>query len=479
MLIVCKHLDHPIYASIHNNIKSVYNIDTSYGDDIIMSAVPIKYNEDYYIFANLAKLEISSIDLNKKSYEIECIINKDDVLTIPINNVISVHDIKSKVNPKNGDCYYDEHLNIMFIKFQDVRIEYIDITGYNFEGFDKFDKLNNTDVSFTWLNNLFEKKILLSSKTNNKIIFKDDFINLPQIPLLVSETSKIFAESDEIKTIDYPPTGSIVLDETGNLIGMVCYSNKKNIVSIPLFVLKRALEYLNFNSITKINLELLPIKIYLRGDNSKNTLKYGLFYGTSTKKKKDELIDNSYNIIVVIDDLLINSKGHLILETINIPLSAYLWLFKKNNKIKIKSINSKIIKNIKICIFEDNASIDCREVEELIFNKHELKLNTSLNNCLSVSSLNFIKCGGKIMLELNEKIMQMLRPIIQMTDTLDHLYDHVINKKYSSDKVILIIDDRLNIQIVDKINHKPIKYINDVLKIFKTEKNVGIFIKNY
>jgi hypothetical protein len=477
MLIICKHLEHSIYNNIQNNIKNIYDIDTSYNDDIIMNAIPIKYNDEYYIFANLAKLEISAISYHKKSYNVEIIINDKQRHIINIANVISVHQINSKIIPNDGDCFYDEHLNIMFIKFRNIHIEYIDITLDNFT-LERLEKLNNINIIFKWLNNLCENKIINSSE--NKLIFQDDFIDLPKIPVL-SSNSQTIDELIDCDLINYPCTGASVFSETSDFIGMVSYSDKETIITIPVILLKRTLEYLDNKPICKNDLIVYPIQINYLDDPEIND--FGLYY---KKKSKKYDIHQNYNIITLIDGYIISPIGDLIINNLEFSLSTYLWLMTINDKLKLKSIKKSILKDTKIF----KKRIDCnlkfmyfinlkKYKEEMTFINYEIKINKSLNKSLSVSNLNFINYNNKIMIELNEKIMQLLKPVMQTTDILDYLYDYVIEKNKYNEKIILIIDDRLNIKIVNNINDKKIKSITDVFKIFKTIKKVEHFIENF
>lgn len=474
MLIICKHLEHPIYDNIQHSIKEVYDIDTSYNENIIMNAVPIKYNDEYYIFANLAKLEISALSLTNSSYGIEYIVNEELRGNITINKVASVHEINSKVYSYDGDCFYDEHLNIMFIKFQDIRIEYIEITFNSFT-FDNLYKLNEINIKFEWLNNLLEIKTIHSYK--NKLIFHNEFIDLPHIPIISSE-SKSIDELCDSDLINYPCTGATVFSDTGNFIGIVSYSDKDAIITMPLILIKRTLKYLNHKSISKIDLITYPIQIKYDDD----LIDYGLYY--KKKLKKYEKI-HCHNIIMSIDDYLISSDGNLIIKNLEIPLTSYLWLNTNHEKIKIKSISKNLSRNIRVCKEQDidNSIIYYinlkEEKKDITFGYYGIKINKNYKKSFTVSELNYIKYKDKIMLELNEKIMQFLKPIIQTTDNLDYLYDYVIKKNKYNEKIFLILDNRLNIKLIYKINNIKIKYIGDVFKMFKTKKEVGFFIENF
>jgi hypothetical protein len=207
-----------------------------------------------------------------------------------------------------------------------------------------------------------------------------------------------------------------------------------------------------------------------------NACNYGLCY-TKKSKKKDFL--NKYCIVILIDGFTISSSGNLLLEDVEIPLFTYFWLLKSSDKLKVKIINNRIIDNCRISKYDNNMQIDCDNREPLIYKQYEVNLTNHINCALSVSNLNFIKYKNKIMLEMNEKIIQYLKPVMQNTDNLDFLCDYIDDKKMQNDKIIVIIDNRLNIKIVNKIKNTKCKNINDVLKSFKSQKEVGIFIKSF
>ena len=470
MLIYLRPIKHQIYDNIKNTINVIYNINSVLKDDIILNAIPIKHNNICYILINYANMEISGLELNQLSYEIKYFIDEEIYGEIIINKTCSVHDIYIKTKPEEGNCFYDDHLNLMFIKFQDVRIEYIDITNYNFTKIFNFDIKN---INFIWLNNLLEKKI--ASSIDNKLIYEDKFINLPQLPFLISNIDT--DEHLERKKINYPITGSKAYDDKFNLVGIVSYSDMENIITLPIITIRRMLDYLNCNIMSTINLNLIPIHIVLRDE--KFGFNYGLFYKKENLKNKNTKKKFSENIILSIDDYQINQEGMIIMEDTLIPISTYLWLFAKNNKVNIKNINTAFINDVRIIKSENNYILDYVDLCDLRLVNNELKLNYSFNNSLSISKLNFAKYRNKCLLELNEKIMQILKPIMQNTDIFDNLYDYIIKNKYSSKKNVVIIDDRLNIKIIRKIKSEDISDINDIISHFKTKKELGDFIESY
>jgi hypothetical protein len=464
MLLYCKHLKHKVYDDIRSNINNIYGIDMSHTDDVIMNAIPIKYNNNYWIVSPLADLEIGSLELTRQSWEIKYIINEEIKGNISINKVCSLHELESGKDYKMIDCFYDEHLDIMFIKFQDIRIEYFDISDCIFEWFDN----GNNSIKFIWLNNILKKKIITS--IHNNIIFEDKFINLPSIPYIMSDTTLI-NELIDCPMLDYPCTGSAILNEDGQLIGIVNYINKNNIISIPITLIKKSLDYLKFSPIITWNVNFIPIQMNFKNNSNDDIIQYGLYLKKNNKKRKN-------NIIISIDNYPICSNGYLLIKKHTIPISTYLWLLKKVDIIKIKAIGSKMLNNI--CINKENNDIyyvDFSHIKNIKFSYYSSKLFLNINNALLVSKLNYINYNKKYLIEINEKIMQILKILFQSTDNYDILYDYINENKYSNNRIVIMIDTRINIKIIKKIKHIVINNIDTIINFFPEKNMLKQYIK--
>lgn len=468
MLIYCKHLKHQIYDDIRTSINNVYRIDTNNIEDIIMNAVPIKYKDNYWIVSNLANLEISSLDLTKEKYEIKYLIDEEVNGTILIDKVCSLHELYLKNDIDDINCLYDEHLNIMFVKFQDVRIEYIDINNYEFKNFEEYEKYN---LVFTWINNSLEKKTIVSS--NNKIFYENKFLNLPSIPYVISN-SDMLDELVDRPIINYPCTGAKVFNDMGDFFGIVSYINDKEIVTIPLNLIKRSLNYTDNQLLYKFNYDLIPIKINLKNALGVDIIESGMYYVKKEKNESEEI----HNIILSIDEHPISFEGELLVNNNSVPLSTYIWLFKNDKKIKIKGISSNSLKNIRINNETEIMSIDCRFIENLRFNCYNMKLSSNLNDALSVSKLNFVKYNKKFLIEINEKIMQILKIIIMNTDNLDELYDYINENKFSSKKIVVMIDDNVNVKFIKKNKNSIVNNLDTIIKYYKTENTLKEYISS-
>lgn len=463
MLVVLRHITHHIYDNIRKSINIKYGYETSDNSDILVNAIPIKFYGEHYILINYANIEISGLELNNKSYCIEYIVDEEINGEITINNVYCVHEIYSKIIPKEGDCYYDEHLNIMFIKFQDIRIEYIDINNSDLELYN----INNNNINFIWLDNSLKKNIY--STKISEIFFENKFISLPKVPLILSNI-----QQNELN-VELPMTGTKVVDDKNNFIGMVSYSNSKNIVIIPVVVLFRFFDYINYNPICVFNDDLILTKIVF-GDEREH--KYGLYY-KSEKSKKNVGHYYEEKIILKIDYKTIDKKGMIVMDKYCVPSSTYMWLFSKRNKINVQGLYIKDKSTFRLQKNDNTYLLLFHDIDKVKYINYYIKLKSFHNNTLSSSKLNFVKYKKKYMLEVNEKIMQILKIIFNTTDDYDYFYDYIIKNKISKNKIIVIINDRLEIKIINKIKDKKVKDINTIVKHFQNKNLLSNFIDKY
>jgi hypothetical protein len=490
MLIYCKYLKHPIYDIIKNYVNFTFSKNKDVEDtkerdeqdkDIILNAIPIKYNNKFWLLTNISEIEISSLLLNNKKYEITYFENEKINGTIIINKICSLHELHLNNYTEDIDCLYDEHLDIMFIKIKNLDIEYIDIGKCENTILSLLNDFveNRQIINIKWINNLMENKQINSPI--NKIIFDDNFINLPSIPYIVSELTNI-DNFDDICNI--PCSGGIITTQSEEFLGLISYVNGNKIVSIPNFLIIKSLNYIEKMGIYKLNLDLIPIKIILKDVFNKDIYNYGVYYIKKKTKKNEDKSEKLYgkmcNIILSIDNYLISSSGDLIIDNKEIPITAYLWLIKTKENLKIKGISSTCLKNN--CIINDEVKnteiIDCRNINNIKFSYYNLKLNYNLDNCMTMSNINYIKYGKKYLIEINEKIMQILKKVIMNTENLNDLYDYVYENKFLNKQVVIFINNYYDIKIIKKIKNKTIKNLNTITSYFKNSDSLKNYIKN-
>lgn len=443
MLLTLSFVKHPVYQDIYNNIQKKYGIvkDTC---NIMVNGIPIIFNEEHYILLNYSNIDISGLKITKKPYKIQYMISDDVNDEILINNIYNIQNFNTTMHIQDKDCIYDELTNIMFIKFYDSRFDYYKISNNYIDEnitINNLYDITNNNIKYVWIDNMLNKNNLIID--NCKILYENKFINLPRIPLIVSTFNN--TNDVDITELSLPITGSIALDKDDNFLGIVSYSNKKNIATIPLLVIQNLL---TFKPIYGINFDVSVLKIVV---NDTSLTNYALYKNDAHKK-----------IITKINNKCINEKGFININDKYIPLCTYLWLFNNNdNKIYIENINNnkKIIKKDNLQILKIN-NID--EYKKMEINQDIIELHNIKNNTLSLSDLNYIKYKKNYIIEINEKIMQIFKYIFQTTDDLNYLYDHVIKYKHSKNKIIILINNKFEIKIIKKINNKNITNLKNI-----------------
>ena len=398
MLITVSQTGDEFYDTLYNSMSTIYGVCPPVVKQT-MEAIPVIVNNIYFLLMPLGNLYT-----NEKNNYIIHIIDKN--IAIHTTNVISVHNICNVSDIDVHDCFFDEHLGIMMIKYLDEHIHYwnfdIIIASKTIE--DKqiisFNRYIDMDVKFVFktISNITK---IISGKCL-EIDFVKESINLPEIPYIVCHVDR---------TSINPVSGTLVLNsEMSTMIGMVIYS-VDNIVSI--------IEMSTILRFTK----------YFNCDNSTNSV---------TVTINDEFIVktpcSSYNC-VKIDGKIVRSINNInIDETFginNMPINTYLWL----NGLKIEEVETEILM--------DHVVTDEPKFEKVFITYSNL-------NYLPISSKNWIKIyDDKYIVQLSEALVTCLKPLMQLTDSYDYLYDYIEKNKYLVEKIMLIIDDKLHIQIIN------------------------------
>jgi hypothetical protein len=142
---ICKNI---LYDTIQEYVNNSTDKETKIkGKYYFTNGIPIKYGDNYYIVVPLGYLELSLINnINSDiNYDIEYMdtLHKGNILIKKFHSVHNLNFDSESYSDSDSDsyihqlrlngllddniCFYDEHIKIMFIKFQDVHIEYIEI----------------------------------------------------------------------------------------------------------------------------------------------------------------------------------------------------------------------------------------------------------------------------------------------------------------------------------------------------------------
>ena len=95
---------------------------------------------------------------------------------------------------------------------------------------------------------------------------------------------------------------------------------------------------------------------------------------------------------------------------------------------------------------------------------------------LSVSKLNYIEYNKKYLIEINEKIIQVLQILFQTTDKYNELYDYINEKKYLNNRIVVVIDSLMNINIIKKIKNIYVKNLNNIIELFPIKDMIYEYI---
>jgi hypothetical protein len=211
----------------------------------------------------------------------------------------------------------------------------------------------------------------------------------------------------------------------------------------------------------------------LKNALTQDIISSGLYY---TKKNiSNKYSTQIYNVILSIDNYAITQNGSLLIDDYHVPLTTYLWLIKKptinNIFIKIKGIPSKFINIKNIKTNEDNVGIYCEEIKKFCYYKIKL-----YNNTFPISNISYIQYKNKILIELNEQIMQLLQFLIQTTNNFDELYNYVNENKLIDKRILIMIDNKMRIKIIKKLK---INNLYDFVSFLKNKKKLKKFLNDF
>ena len=439
-------------SNIYDELKNkVYNAPIH---NITYQSIPIIYNDVKYLLTCYQNLE--GLFVNNKNITI-LVFNNNKCIKHEINNPICVHDIDNHIN--EYDCFYDNHTNLLLIKFEDIYIRYLQVNNkLDFSILHNFTK----NIKISWLSEELKKNNINLNTSHDMLVWDDRFLTLPPKPYIVIKNKKS----------KIPITGSIVT-YNNNLFGIVSLISNNELESeisiTPLISILRFLKYID-----NYHMTFLLIDTQVINDDTGNKIIitnniYNKLYNKNKKilsilknknNIKDELkIKNIYlsiennilvkdTIICTVDGFTFDENGLLIVIyndiNMNISLNSYIWLFKNvNNSILIEYINKDTNRNI--------------------FNNIKLE---NINNYIGVniSKIIYFKNDNKYILELNEIILNIFRDVIINYEKLCNYLDlHKYNESKNKIKVLFEIDnDNVNNKLKIKIIKSKTKSLTNI-----------------
>lgn len=526
-----------LYDDISNKL---YN--TEFNKKICYNFTPIEIYEQKYILTSSKNLEGYLMDYNKdvkvklyiknKNNDIECInlqLTNIGVFGSEINQYET-----SNIDEISYDCYIDSVCDLLLIKFNSSKLNYIKIcNNLNCDNDVRYDE-EIINLKYTWMNKNFEVKNM--DKIGKIInVWNDKYINLPPIPLMINVENN---ESESRLSKSKPITGSSVFDNDNendnNFLGIVSYINPGEIIIIPLISIKKICDYLFDFKLCYFGIDFIPIKfnfksglnninytngLLITNNYYDNLLSYEKKIGLEIKKiinknnndsllKKDSLqITQDYinlkkgNIICSVDGYKIDSYGNIIIgenETLSIrekkyktiPFKSYMWLFKNkiNNKISLKNISPKNYTGDLTNLQGINNEL---MIDDSCIKKHVNIIESSIliktdYNSISSFGLDKIKyityeSNSNIikLVELNEKTLEIIKQFLSINQRIySELMNNIFDNKYSYNgkKTLLLFNFNERKLSTIKIISSNIYNYNDLLVKCKTNKDLKDFL---
>ena len=418
--------------TIYENLKKKINnsIDVELSHIKVHNFTPIMYNQTKFLLTSFLGLEHLFLDKNNK-ITIKYFIDNKTFGEIILKKHIDLHNIK-KFNIDilyEYDSFYDAHTQLLFIKFQDICIEYFDISSFNLTRLMNTSFINQK-IIISFLDNHI-KKLDINSNISSNYTFIEKNFTLPSLPYLSTSVNEIV-----------PYKGSSVVDYNNELVGIVHNSTPENIINItPLLSIIRSLKYLEGNILSIINFDFVVKSI-----ENKYVLKITNLITENPKNKNPKIYITSIN------DYPISDEGNIIYNDYNIPLSTYIWLNmkKKINITYIKYVNNELISKTKVI---------------------HLKKWEKISN-ISLSKLNYFNTKNTFIFELNEKLLSII-----INYLAEHIvYKNILNKIYDNrfsikrKKILLFVklnkDNNHHFELIE--NYVSIADINEKLNVSKS-----------
>lgn len=234
-------------------------------DDVFVryNFVPIEIYGEKYIITNTHNLEGYFYDYNKDipvniyigggCNDLECIKHVIKNLVIFGNDNIDDNDGNCKnqdvVEP---DCYVDFIFNLVIIKFNSSKLNYIEISSELDCEKDLRPKFENLRLKYIWVDgNMNKIQLIRSTRVINP--WMDEHLNLPPVPKIIDVNFDTNGSN--------PISGSPVYDDKENFIGIVSHLNEGDIVISPLICIKKIAEYLRSYNSYYLCLDICPIKL--------------------------------------------------------------------------------------------------------------------------------------------------------------------------------------------------------------------------
>jgi hypothetical protein len=418
-------------CTIYDNLKNKINNSKDYNPSYIKvhNLTPIMYNQTKLLLTSFMDLEHLFLDKNNK-ITLKYFIDNKTFGEIILKKHLNLIKIKKfdLYHLSEYDSFYDEHTQLLFIKFQDICIEYFDISSFNLTRLMNT-SFNNQKVIISFLDNHINKFDINSNVSSNYTFIEKNF-TLPSLPYLSANVNEVV-----------PYKGSSVVNYNKELVGIINNTSPENVMITPLLSIIRSLKYLEGNILSLINFDF-----FVKSIENKNVLKITNLITENPKNKNLKIY------ITSIDDYPISDDGNIIYNGITIPLNTYTWLnmYKKINITYFKYVNNMLVNKSKVIY---------------------LKKWEKISN-ISLSKLNYFNTKNTFIFELNEKILSII-----INYLAEHIvYKNILNKIYDNrfsikrKKILLFVklnkNNNHHFELIE--DYDSIADINEKLNISKS-----------
>jgi hypothetical protein len=341
-------------------------------------------------------------------------INKKRRIIKIINNIKDLH--KNKID--SSDSFYDSHTSLLFINFQDISIEYVELDSYIIPSL-LMQEYKNENVQIRYFNNH------LDTITNTGTILDnynfdtlDSGFVLPYVPHLQCLLQPSLEN-------ERPYGGSPVFNTNNQLCGIIRHSLYCNTYTIiPTILIIKSLELNKNIYIFNESTIFTNIAYSYACEKEEETGIYVVKDSITTKKLKKGYVITSINgyPIVKNDTLLINKTKQLV-----IPINTYIWLLSLEqitiNKVKTCNMDNILqnyaendIGGVGGCCEGggqgDGDRINITNHENIVNNKkyvNKIKLYNINESSFKAYEPVFTKHKGGYVLDANEHIIKLLK----------------------------------------------------------------------
>lgn len=396
MLISFTYKKHPLYNSPYKE------------KNIIYSCIPIKYKRCSYILTLFDNLEGVLLD---EEVVVSIYVNKKRRIIKTINNIKDLY--KNEINL--GDSFYDSHTSLLFINFQDISIEYVELDSYIISSL-LMQEYKNENVQISYYNNH------LDTITNTGTIIDNYNYDMLDAGFILPPVPHLQCLLQSLHENQKPYGGSPVFNTNNQLCGIIRHSPYYNTYTIiPTILIIKSLE-LNKNMYMFNESTIFTNIAHEHGGEEENgiyVVENGIYIVqnsiTTKKLKKGYIITSINGYSLITNDMLLISKN----KQLVMPINTYIWLL---------SLEQVTINKIKTCNMDDTLQnyaeggggdggcggvcINITTHQNIVSNKkyvNKIKLYNVNKSSFKAYEPSFTKYKGGYVLDANEHIIKLLK----------------------------------------------------------------------